>query len=221
MIRKLSEFVHNFFLHIEINTLNLPYWKLPRPYRSHPLSKYSRKIFENKVIRPLLGLNLAALAAVPLVSHMIIDTPQEPPLNIIIPELEQTETLSIVTTKEREFVLPVERLRYIGQYYVGGHAAYDLNSYVGDDIYAFTSGKVVVLEYGTFGLGRYIVLDHGHGLVSVYAHMKDFSVELNQTVQTGEKIGEVGMTGYTTGPHLHFEVHDDNKPVDPGLYLKI
>lgn len=220
MIRNLHRFVQNFFLHIEINTINLPYLKLPRSYGSHPVSKQIRKLFEKKLVRPLLGLNLVALAIAPVSVQLFQPQPLEPEINVVIPDSVSEEQLSVVTV-ERTYVLPVERLRYVGQEFHAGHWALDLNSYVGDDIYAFTSGTVAHLEAGTFGLGRYIVLDHGHGLVSVYAHMQSFNVSLGQQVKTGEKIGEVGMTGYTTGPHLHFEVHDNGSSVNPRDYLEI
>lgn len=224
MIGKLTGVIEFFFLHIEINTLNLPYWKLPRPYQSHLISRFFRRIFERQSMRQVLGFNLAALAAIPIAGQVFLTDTIEPPLNVVIPEVRITDSLDMeleITTQERQYIVPVERLRFVGQYFKSGHPGYDLNSYVGDDILAFTSGYVQTIESGTLGLGRYVVLDHGHGLVSVYGHMKDFSVEVGQLVKTGEKIGEVGMTGYTTGPHLHFEVHDNGVAVNPGNYLKL
>lgn len=207
---------------MEINSLNLPYRKLPRPYRSNPISKLFRFIFEKRSIQRLFGVQLvSAMMAIPVVGQLTATRPPEPPLNVVMPELSQSEMSDIVSTKDREYVVPVERFRFLGQGFHSGHLAYDVNSYVGDDVYAFTSGQVAKVEDGQFGLGRYIILDHGHGLVSVYGHLQDFAVSQGEMVETGQTIGRVGMTGYTTGPHVHFEVHDNGVAVNPGLYLAL
>lgn len=220
--KTLSQLFFDYFLHIQINTLNLPYYQLPRPYKSNKVSRLLRKLFEKNWIKRVFGLNLAtAMLLIPALNSAPPDQ-LEPHFNINATDLVITESLdqTPLTTKEREFVMPVERLRYVGQYFRAGHPGYDLNSYIGDDVLAFSAGRVHYIENGTFGLGRYIILDHGHGLISVYAHLKSFNVFVGEVVDAGDKIGEVGMTGYTTGPHLHFEVHDNGRAVNPALYLK-
>ena len=226
MIRKLIfDTVFNYFLHIQINTLNLPYTDhLPRPRKASPVSKLLRKLFEKKTARRFFGANLAAaMMLAPLLGSFELQHTYEPAINIPDTYLQTTPELeeSVITTTEREYILPVERLRYVGQYYKSGHAALDLNSYVGDDVYAFTGGQVAHVESGLFGLGKYVVLDHGLGLISVYAHLRSFEIEVGDVVKTGDKIGEVGMTGYTTGPHLHFEIHDNGVAINPLTYLEI
>ncbi len=211
----------NYFLHIQVNTLNLPYYKLPRPYKSNKVSKLLRKIFETRDIRKIFGANIAvAMMVIPLLNGQSQPT-LEPELSIEASQLAVSPDNPPITTQTRQYELPVERLRYISTYFKSGHPGYDLNSYVGDEVRAFTAGRVHYIENGTLGLGRYIILDHGNGLTSVYAHLKDFSVEVGQTVDAGEKIGEVGMTGYTTGPHLHFEIYDNGRAVNPRTYLGI
>jgi murein DD-endopeptidase MepM/ murein hydrolase activator NlpD len=224
MIRNIGKIFGNFFLHIEINNLNLPYITLPRPRKANKVSKILRAhIFDKHWIRRVFGVNLAAaMMVLPVLGQLQPESNLEPSLNIPQAEIYTTDNLPpVVTTQPREYVLPVERLRYVGQYFRPGHAAYDLNSYVGDDVMAFSKGTVSYLESGKFGLGRYIIVDHGAGLMSVYAHLKDFSVSIGDLVDAGEKIGEVGMTGYTTGPHLHFEIYDNGKAVNPRTYLGI
>lgn len=223
MIRgNLGSLVHNFFLHIEINTLNLPYWKLPRPHRANPVSKVLRFVFEKNWIRRLLGINLAtAMILIPLSGQMANFTLQEPTFEVSATDLAVGDVSTSVVTKPREFVSPVTDYRYVSQRFRSGHAGYDITSQIGAQVVAFTSGRVHQIESGTFGLGKYIVLDHGHGLVSVYGHLRSFDVRVGDHVKTGEKIGEVGMTGYTTGPHVHFEVHDSGRAVNPGVYLDI
>ncbi len=219
-----KELIFNFFLHIEVNTLNLEYTRqLKRPRRANLVSRALRIPFEKYSVRRVFGAQLAAaMLFAPLLGVREPQVNYETPINI--PEnylVSAPDTEISLTTKDREFVLPVERLRYVGQYFRAGHLGYDLNSYVGDDVYAFSGGRVSLVESGIFGLGRYIVLDHGLGLISVYAHLQSFDVHIGQMVQTGQKIGEVGMTGNTTGPHLHFEVHDNGRAVNPARYLKL
>lgn len=159
---------------------------------------------------------------VPLLGNTQEQVIYEPTLSVQASDIVITDQfVPDIHTKPREFVLPVERMRFIGQRFHPGHYAYDINSYVGDDVYAFSAGRIHKIEDGQFGLGRYIIVDHGHDLTSVYAHLKNFAVTEGQTVNAGEKIGEVGMTGNTTGPHLHFEIYDQGVAVNPYIYLKI
>ena len=67
--------------------------------------------------------------------------------------------------------------------------------------------------------GLYVIIDHGNGLTTLYAHLSDIDVEVGDKVAQGEKIGEGGRTGYATGNHLHFEMRLDGNVMDPLLYL--
>lgn len=217
----LKHLVHIFFLHIEINTLNLPYWRLPRPHRANPLSRVFRDLFEKANIHRFLGINLAAsLALAPLGGQFLEMASPEPPLNLVITQADSPVETHPVTTQAREFVIPVKNHNQISQRFNPGHPGYDITGALGEDVLAFTSGRVHQLESGPFGLGKYIVLDHGHGLMSVYGHLANFDVRIGDHVETGEKIGEIGMTGFTTGPHVHFEIHDNGRAVNPWIYLQ-
>ena len=66
-----------------------------------------------------------------------------------------------------------------------------------------------------FFTGNTIIVDHGLGLISIFAHLKDIYVKEGQKVSIGQKIGSVGKTGRATGPHLHWGIYLKNKPVDP------
>jgi len=68
------------------------------------------------------------------------------------------------------------------------------------------------------GYGNLIILDHGFGIETYYAHLSEFNVRKNQKVTRGEIIGFVGNTGKSTGPHLHYEVRRNDKPVNPINY---
>lgn len=94
------------------------------------------------------------------------------------------------------------------------HTGLDLAAPAGTAILAAKGGTVVSAgERG--GYGNAVEIDHGDGLRTLYAHARVLDVRQGDTVAPGEKLGEVGATGKTTGPHLHFEVRFEGKPIDP------
>jgi len=99
------------------------------------------------------------------------------------------------------------------------HKGVDLASNKGNKIKTMAKGKVVRAEWNG-GYGNYIEIDHGNGFKTKYAHLNKSYVEKGQYVQQGEPIGEVGSTGRSTGPHLHYEVLFNGTPVDPMTFIK-
>lgn len=87
------------------------------------------------------------------------------------------------------------------------HPGIDYRAALNDEIYSVDDGKVVVAKNDAYGYGLYVVIEHSN-YCTLYAHMKALEVIVGQTVKAGEIIGHVGMTGMTTGPHLHFEIRD-------------
>jgi murein DD-endopeptidase MepM/ murein hydrolase activator NlpD len=84
----------------------------------------------------------------------------------------------------------------------------------------FKKGSVTETVLSNRGLGNYVVIDHGDGLVSLYAHLSRITVRKGQAVVPGNVIGYEGNTGVTTGPHLHFEVILNGKNVNPRNYIR-
>ena len=99
--------------------------------------------------------------------------------------------------------------------YARMHQGVDFAASSGTPILASAGGSVVMAGWGG-GYGNVVVLDHGNGVRTRYAHMRKFIVKAGERVKQGQKIGEVGTTGLSTGPHLHFEVWKNGKPVNPG-----
>jgi murein DD-endopeptidase MepM/ murein hydrolase activator NlpD len=98
--------------------------------------------------------------------------------------------------------------------YTTMHNGIDIGAAYGTDIYASDGGIVIISEYSS-SYGNYVMLNHGGGRYTLYAHMSKRLVEVDDAVSQGDVIGLVGSTGYSTGPHIHFEVYIDEKRVDP------
>ena len=98
------------------------------------------------------------------------------------------------------------------------HAGIDIGAGYGSPIVAPKDG-VVVLAGENGGYGNAVALDHGGGLATFFAHQSSIAVSYGQSVSRGEVIGYVGSTGYSTGPHLHFEVRVNGSPTDPMPYF--
>ena len=98
------------------------------------------------------------------------------------------------------------------------HAGIDIPAPEGEVILAAADGTVSEVGFDP-ERGNYLVLDHGDGLTTLYGQCRDFTVEEGDTVRAGEMIGAVGSTGMSTGPHLHFEVRQDDEPQNPVAYF--
>ena len=109
---------------------------------------------------------------------------------------------------------PFGKQRFVNGMPRSAHLALDLRGSIGTPIVAPLKGKVVLIgDY--FYTGLTLILDHGHGLFSSYAHMSGIKVELGDLVEQSNEIGLVGATGRVTGPHLHWTVYFDGNKVNP------
>jgi murein DD-endopeptidase MepM/ murein hydrolase activator NlpD len=95
------------------------------------------------------------------------------------------------------------------------HEGIDFTATVGTDIYTTGDGTVASIEYSRRGYGNMVIISHGFGYETVYAHMSKMNVKPGQKVKRGQVIGHVGNTGKSTSPHLHYEVRKNGLPVDP------
>jgi murein DD-endopeptidase MepM/ murein hydrolase activator NlpD len=100
----------------------------------------------------------------------------------------------------------------------GGHPGIDLQASYGDPIHACRAGTIVSAGW-MGGYGNATVIDHGGGMATLYGHQSRIAVTAGQHVNAGDIIGYIGSTGYSTGPHLHFEVRINGNTVDPAPYL--
>ncbi len=98
------------------------------------------------------------------------------------------------------------------------HYGMDFTAPTGTEVYASGDGVVVTVENSLRGYGKRVVIDHGFGYKTLYAHLNGFNVRKGQKVKRGEVIGFVGSTGTSTAPHLHYEVFKNNQKVNPVHY---
>jgi murein DD-endopeptidase MepM/ murein hydrolase activator NlpD len=99
------------------------------------------------------------------------------------------------------------------------HSGIDIGAAAGTAVAAAASGKVILASYSNYGYGNYVIVRHGDGSETLYAHLSRIYVALGQQVGQGETVGTVGCTGWCTGPHLHFEIRIRGVAVDPLPYL--
>ena len=100
-----------------------------------------------------------------------------------------------------------------------GHTGLDMAVPLGTEVRAVKDGRVLFVRYKQTGYGYHVAIDHGGGLVTMYAHCSEILVTEGQTVAAGEVIAKSGSTGRSTGPHLHLEVIQDGIPQNPRQYL--
>lgn len=99
------------------------------------------------------------------------------------------------------------------------HSGVDIAANFGDPVRATADGVIQVASMAT-GYGREVIIDHRNGIETLYGHLSGFAVTPGQEVREGQVIGYVGMSGRSTGPHLHYEVRIHNTPVNPHRYLR-
>ncbi len=99
------------------------------------------------------------------------------------------------------------------------HTGVDIIGSHGSDILATAPGEVIFAGYRS-SLGNLVIIDHGYGYETYYAHLSGFSVSVGDLVERGHRIGYMGASGRTTGTHLHYEVHRNGTPVNPANYMK-
>ncbi|HTR26165.1 MAG TPA: M23 family metallopeptidase [Terriglobales bacterium] len=100
------------------------------------------------------------------------------------------------------------------------HSGVDISATLGSPVIAPADGIVTYAEF-MGGYGRAVMIDHGHGICTRYGHLGSFAVTPGQYLHRGDTIGYVGLSGRSTGPHLHYEVRINDTPVNPYKYLRV
>ncbi len=114
---------------------------------------------------------------------------------------------------QQNFVLP--HTGYVSTYYSSFHPGIDVATSLGDPIFPITSGAIEATNFGFPGYGNHVIIIHPDGFKSLYGHMGKIFVKPGQGVGINTPIGEVGMTGHTSGPHTHLEITHNGTYINP------
>jgi len=99
------------------------------------------------------------------------------------------------------------------------HTGIDLRGDTGEPVRATATGKVTIAGRQG-GYGNMVEISHGNGLATRFGHLSSIGVKVGQVVRIGEIVGNIGSTGFSTGPHLHYETRVNGQPVDPQKFLR-
>ncbi|MGL4799507.1 MAG: peptidoglycan DD-metalloendopeptidase family protein [Cellulosilyticaceae bacterium] len=137
---------------------------------------------------------------------------------------EKPKNTNVVTpAKKGMFMHPLNGKGRISSQYGSRWGSYhrgiDIAASAGTPIYASASGTVIYSGYNSGGFGKLVMIDHGNGYQTYYAHNSQLNVKVGQKVSKGQKIAAVGSTGNSTGNHVHFEIRKNGKPINPYSYI--
>jgi murein DD-endopeptidase MepM/ murein hydrolase activator NlpD len=142
-------------------------------------------------------------------------TPPKPSLNIPVVQITPPKPAA----NSGRLLWPTTSRR-LSQYYSWRHTGLDLPNSKGTPIYAAEDGIVEAAGWNRGGYGYYVIVDHGGGIKTLYAHNSKLKVAVGDRVTRGQLIADMGSTGRSTGSHLHFEVRVNGRRVNPLLYIK-
>lgn len=134
--------------------------------------------------------------------------------NVTASELTTTTEIVEPTQTEVAYQQPLDNYQ-LSQGYQFYHPGIDLRTSYNDPVMAIAKGNVEVATSTNWGYGKYIVLRHENGYASLYAHLSEIIVKEGDVVEKGTTIGNVGTTGWSTGSHLHLEIHGPEGSIDP------
>jgi murein DD-endopeptidase MepM/ murein hydrolase activator NlpD len=185
--------------------------KIRRMRSGNKISRFFRHIFEHNKIQKLLGTNLAVLA---IASSLF---PTNHPFSEEIQESAITQAPTVFKT-EIALQYPVESVK-VTQGYRFYHPGIDLDGLTGDSIRPIMSGKIEGLQYSKTGYGNAVLVSHNEGIMSFYAHLSKIFVGKDQEVTTSTILGQMGTSGRAYGDHLHLEIFQNGKSINPSTFL--
>ncbi len=189
--------------------------RTPRFAQSNLITLLTKPIWQHDRVRAWMGTPLVAAAIVGAnLSAPKVDTLQAW-------DISQPATMipGYTLQSDHTYLLPVAELTGISQYFHQGHPGIDFRAPLKSSVVAIDSGKVTQIIESTTGYGRHVYVEQANNKIALYAHLGLIMVEEGDQLKAGDKIGEIGLTGWTTGPHLHFELRVDNAAVNPIPYL--
>lgn len=186
--------------------------KVSKKYRSGSLiGKFVRHISEHKNVRKFFAGNIAALA----IAGTLIPTTNATDFSTSQNTIIQSQN-TLTTEKSVQDPLPFIKVNQGFSYF---HPGIDFGSPIGTPIRPVKPGVVIEAGFTKDGYGNTVLISHGNGLESRYAHLSKIEVTVGEEVNMNTEIGLVGITGHSTGPHLHLEIHQNGKSVNPFALL--
>lgn len=185
--------------------------------KSNPVSFGLRLIFDHKRTRVGIGggLVLAMMTAIVIVPSTSMAANVGGKVDLTL------ASAGDVSPKTNTAVqIPIATVE-ISQRFWLLHPAIDMVTPVGTQVKPVMAGTVKMTSNDRFGYGNHVIVDHGNGYESLYAHLSKVSVKEGQRVELETNLGNSGSTGRSTGPHLHLEIHYEGKAVDPAPILGI
>lgn len=185
--------------------------------RSNPVSFALRPIATHRHLRLGVGINLVVIV---LLSSGLATTPS------LALDNEATTTPAVISLTESQISLTTQvRIKFplpqreISQGYWLLHSGIDFRTPEGTPVNAVMSGVVSETGKDRFGYGNKVLITHGGGYESLYAHLAEIDVKPGDKVTTDSVIGKSGNTGRSTGPHLHLEIRENGRTINPALIL--
>ncbi|MEK7497455.1 MAG: M23 family metallopeptidase [Patescibacteria group bacterium] len=177
----------------------------------HKISRFFRHIFEHKNIKKILGSNLAfvIIASTIIPTNSVLATGPTEDVVLTAPQKIETEVGVHYPMTETK----------VNQGYSFFHPGIDFEAKKGDVVTPIMAGKVKEIGWDITGYGNIVLVSHGDGMETLYAHLSKTDVKVNQEVTPFTKIGEAGSTGRSTGSHLHFEIRKNGIRVNPFTIL--
>lgn len=185
-----------------------------RSFKSgNKVSRFFRHIVEKINIKKFLGANIALM----LISSSVYTT--KAGAVDTIPDVVKAQSPLVFTTQQTQMKYPTNPVK-ITQRFSFFHPGIDLDGITGDSITPIASGVVVDIQRQKVGYGNSIYINHGGDLVTLYAHLSKINVVIGQQVNSDTVIGLMGATGKAFGDHLHLEIYQSGKRINPLTLLQ-
>lgn len=172
------------------------------------LSFLGRKIFERKDIKRFFGAFL-------VISIPVLSVFNSPALAFELAKIKGSPLVENEITLNTTLSSHSPVNGSVSQKFSFFHPGWDIVAPYGESVYPLIDGVVIETNTLSWGYGRYIVISHSDGFQTLYAHLSKIEVKVGEKVTKEKVIGQIGTSGWSSGPHLHFEVWQDGKPLNP------
>jgi murein DD-endopeptidase MepM/ murein hydrolase activator NlpD len=193
---------------------------------SNKLSFWLRPIFEYRKAQNAIGIGIILALIIFGISSVILPVKTDRVFAGFVSSSELNEqgtitvkpTTAVVISTESKYQIPVELIG-ISQEFNTYHNGVDMRSAFGSNVHPIADGVVIDVLRTGWGYGQALIIDHDEEVSSLYAHLKNIYVDVGAHVDQNTVIAQVGLTGTTTGPHLHLEIHQNGIAVNPQIFL--